>query len=60
MEIGDEDVVLQIEAAEEPSIEVWEARKHERLFERAFGRTLTFRARMPDDRSLGAEGGRST
>ncbi len=38
--VGDETIVLELAAAEPPTVEMWEAARHGELFEQAFGRRL--------------------
>jgi len=44
IEVGKGSVVLRLVAYEEPTVELWEAQKHDRLFRRAFGRRLELEA----------------
>jgi exopolyphosphatase/guanosine-5'-triphosphate,3'-diphosphate pyrophosphatase len=44
IEVGKGAVVMRLVADEEPTVELWEAQKHEPLFRRAFGRRLELEA----------------
>jgi exopolyphosphatase/guanosine-5'-triphosphate,3'-diphosphate pyrophosphatase len=44
IEVGAKKAVLRLLADEEPTIELWEAQKHDSLFRRAFGRRLELEA----------------
>ncbi|MFW6197377.1 MAG: hypothetical protein ACOC5B_00800 [Myxococcota bacterium] len=45
--VADDQVEVEVTADHQPLIELWEARKHEGLFERTFGRRLILRGRVP-------------
>lgn len=46
-QIDDKTVTLELDAREEPSVELWETRNQSSLFESAFGRQLELRTRRP-------------
>ena len=57
VDFDDETIRLTLDAEEEPTVELWEARQHGALFRQAFGRRLEVAARVAPSGGGSGDGG---